>query len=108
VAFTGSTEVGKIIMKSAADSNLKRISLELGGKSPLVRKNLLQWMTLYVITLGRSQTDNFNQTRTISGFLLIQSTKVAVIWDLVNLGQFDNITQLITLSVITLSGAHCS
>ncbi len=34
VAFTGSTEVGKIIMKGAADSNLKRVTLELGGKSP--------------------------------------------------------------------------
>ena len=34
VAFTGSTEIGKIIMKAAADSNLKRVSLELGGKSP--------------------------------------------------------------------------
>ena len=34
VAFTGSTEVGKMIMKAAADSNLKRITLELGGKSP--------------------------------------------------------------------------
>lgn len=36
VAFTGSTEVGKIVMKTAADSNLKKVSLELGGKSPLV------------------------------------------------------------------------
>ncbi|MFD2169741.1 aldehyde dehydrogenase family protein [Tumebacillus lipolyticus] len=33
VAFTGSTEVGKLIMNYAAD-NLKRVSLELGGKSP--------------------------------------------------------------------------
>ncbi|ASS74242.1 betaine-aldehyde dehydrogenase [Tumebacillus algifaecis] len=33
VAFTGSTEVGKLIMNYAADS-LKRVSLELGGKSP--------------------------------------------------------------------------
>lgn len=33
VAFTGSTEVGKLIMQQAA-GNLKRISLELGGKSP--------------------------------------------------------------------------
>jgi hypothetical protein len=70
VAFTGSTEVGKIIMKSAADSNLKRISLELGGKSPLVSKNQLHWMTLYVITLGQRQTDNFNQMVTMSGLLL--------------------------------------
>ncbi len=36
VAFTGSTEVGKLIMKAAAESNLKKVSLELGGKSPLV------------------------------------------------------------------------
>src|ERR1700753_3551608 len=34
VAFTGSTEVGRLIMTAAAQSNLKRISLELGGKSP--------------------------------------------------------------------------
>lgn len=34
VAFTGSTVVGKEIMKAAADSNLKRVTLELGGKSP--------------------------------------------------------------------------
>jgi aldehyde dehydrogenase (NAD+) len=34
VAFTGSTEVGRLIMEAAAKSNLKRISLELGGKSP--------------------------------------------------------------------------
>ncbi len=34
VAFTGSTEVGQLIMKHAADTNLKRVTLELGGKSP--------------------------------------------------------------------------
>ena len=33
IAFTGSAEVGKIIMRSAADT-IKKISLELGGKSP--------------------------------------------------------------------------
>jgi len=33
IAFTGSASVGKIIMKSAADT-LKRVTLELGGKSP--------------------------------------------------------------------------
>ena len=36
VAFTGSTEVGRKIMEAAAGSNLKRVSLELGGKSPNV------------------------------------------------------------------------
>jgi aldehyde dehydrogenase (NAD+) len=34
VAFTGSTEVGKLIMEAAAQTNLKRVTLELGGKSP--------------------------------------------------------------------------
>ncbi len=33
IAFTGSTEVGRLIMKNAA-GNLKKVSLELGGKSP--------------------------------------------------------------------------
>jgi acyl-CoA reductase-like NAD-dependent aldehyde dehydrogenase len=33
IAFTGSTSVGKLIMR-AASGNLKRLSLELGGKSP--------------------------------------------------------------------------
>jgi len=36
VAFTGSTQVGRLVMAAAALSNLKRVSLELGGKSPLV------------------------------------------------------------------------
>jgi aldehyde dehydrogenase (NAD+) len=34
IAFTGSTEVGCLIMEAAAKSNLKRVTLELGGKSP--------------------------------------------------------------------------
>ncbi len=33
VAFTGSTEVGKLVAKAAAD-NLSKVSLELGGKAP--------------------------------------------------------------------------
>lgn len=36
IAFTGSTEVGKLIMGYAAQSNVKRVALELGGKSPIV------------------------------------------------------------------------
>lgn len=34
VAFTGSTEVGKLIVKAAGETNLKKVTLELGGKSP--------------------------------------------------------------------------
>ncbi|KAJ8391604.1 hypothetical protein AAFF_G00087450 [Aldrovandia affinis] len=36
VAFTGSTEVGKLIQEAAGRSNLKRVTLELGGKNPNV------------------------------------------------------------------------
>ncbi|CAL1608832.1 unnamed protein product [Knipowitschia caucasica] len=36
LGFTGSTEIGKHIMKSCAVSNVKKVSLELGGKSPLI------------------------------------------------------------------------
>jgi phenylacetaldehyde dehydrogenase len=35
IAFTGSTEVGKLIVQAAA-GNLKKVTLELGGKSPVV------------------------------------------------------------------------
>ena len=36
VAFTGSTAVGHKIQQYAAESNLKNVSLELGGKSPMI------------------------------------------------------------------------
>jgi formyltetrahydrofolate dehydrogenase len=36
LGFTGSTETGKIVMRACADSNLKKTSLELGGKSPFI------------------------------------------------------------------------
>ncbi|CAI9605670.1 unnamed protein product, partial [Staurois parvus] len=36
VAFTGSTNVGRQIQQAAGESNLKRVTLELGGKSPCI------------------------------------------------------------------------
>ena len=36
LGFTGSTPIGKTIMESCAVSNLKKVALELGGKSPLI------------------------------------------------------------------------
>jgi acyl-CoA reductase-like NAD-dependent aldehyde dehydrogenase len=51
VSFTGSTEVGKIIQRSAGD-RLARVSLELGGKNPLVvcddadLENAAKWILL--------------------------------------------------------------
>ena len=36
VSFTGSTLVGRKVMETAAKTNLKRVTLELGGKSPTI------------------------------------------------------------------------
>jgi acyl-CoA reductase-like NAD-dependent aldehyde dehydrogenase len=36
VSFTGSTEVGKLLMQYAGQSNMKRVALECGGKSPQI------------------------------------------------------------------------
>lgn len=36
VAFTGSQIVGRKIMRTAADTNLKNVTLELGGKNPSI------------------------------------------------------------------------
>ncbi|RWU22897.1 aldehyde dehydrogenase [Pseudomonas alkylphenolica] len=39
VSFTGSTDTGRLFLKYAAESNLKRVVLELGGKNPAVVMN---------------------------------------------------------------------
>ena len=36
ISYTGSTAVGKIVQKAALDSNMKKVTLELGGKSPAI------------------------------------------------------------------------
>jgi acyl-CoA reductase-like NAD-dependent aldehyde dehydrogenase len=36
ISFTGSTEVGKLMLQYAGQSNMKRVSLECGGKSPQI------------------------------------------------------------------------
>mmetsp|Transcript_29749 Transcript_29749/g.25454 ORF Transcript_29749/g.25454 Transcript_29749/m.25454 type:complete len:111 (-) Transcript_29749:316-648(-) len=36
VAFTGSSVTGPKILKASAESNMKKVTLELGGKSPMI------------------------------------------------------------------------
>ncbi|KAI9744856.1 MAG: aldehyde dehydrogenase (NAD(P)(+)) ald5 [Claussenomyces sp. TS43310] len=61
VAFTGSTGVGRQIMKAAADSNLKKVTLELGGKSPNIVfddadiENAISWVN-FGIFFNHGQT----------------------------------------------------
>lgn len=56
IAFTGSGEVGKMINKAATDT-LKRVSLELGGKSPVI---MLEDMDIGTAVGGAAQAIFFN------------------------------------------------
>ncbi|PQE11472.1 aldehyde dehydrogenase protein [Rutstroemia sp. NJR-2017a BBW] len=61
IAFTGSTVVGRQIMKAAAGSNLKKVTLELGGKSPNIVfndadiENAISWVN-FGIFFNHGQT----------------------------------------------------
>jgi len=61
VAFTGSTVVGRTILKAAASSNLKKVTLELGGKSPNIvfedadLDNAISWVN-FGIFFNQGQT----------------------------------------------------
>ncbi len=58
VAFTGSTEVGKMIAQASGRTNLKRVSLELGGKSPNI---ILDDADVPAAIAGAAQGIFFNQ-----------------------------------------------
>jgi phenylacetaldehyde dehydrogenase len=60
IAFTGSTEVGKLILKAAA-GNLKKVSLELGGKSPNI---VLEDADVEAVIPGAASAIFFNQGQT--------------------------------------------
>lgn len=57
ITFTGSTEVGKLIGKAAMD-NMARVTLELGGKSPVI---VLEDCDPSVAAAGAAQAIYFNQ-----------------------------------------------
>jgi len=57
IAFTGSTEVGKMILQAAA-GNLKKVSLELGGKAPNI---VLKDMDVQTAIAGAAHAIFFNQ-----------------------------------------------
>lgn len=55
IAFTGSTLVGRKIQEASARTNLKVVTLELGGKSPNIifddadLEQAVKWAAVYVI-----------------------------------------------------------
>ncbi|AQZ11796.1 ALD3 (YMR169C) [Zygosaccharomyces parabailii] len=65
VAFTGSTNVGKLVMECAGKSNLKPVTLECGGKSPAVVfedakiENAVEWCAMGIFyNSGQNCTAN--------------------------------------------------
>lgn len=54
ISFTGSVATGRLVQKAATDSNLKRVTLELGGKSPAIifddcnLANAIHWATMAI------------------------------------------------------------
>ena len=61
IAFTGSTVVGRKIQEAAAKSNLKRVSLELGGKSPFIIFDLddaARMLSQFVLVIFSSIREN--------------------------------------------------
>ncbi len=63
IAFTGSTATGRRIQEASAKSNLKAVSLELGGKSPNIIfddadiDQAIKWASLAVFRLaGRASS----------------------------------------------------
>ena len=61
VAFTGSTVTGRKVMEASANSNLKKVSLELGGKSPhliFASADIEQGFEYDTVSLSRHLTCN--------------------------------------------------
>src|SRR5260370_39249514 len=81
VAFTGSTLTGRKIMEAAAKSNLKNVTLELGGKSPNIifddadLEQAVNWAS-HVILSVYSPSFVFFQSQETDAFILIAGTTV--------------------------------
>ena len=75
LGFTGSTTVGRIILKAAADSNLKKVSLELGGKSPaLVLEDAKDMLDLIAVKTAMSIFGNAGQMCDSSSRLIVHES----------------------------------
>ena len=60
VAFTGSTITGRSILKAAASSNLKKVTLELGGKSPVSTPSIAsEFVAVDVLIVDMCRTSYF-------------------------------------------------
>uniref|UniRef100_A0A4W4G6X6 Aldehyde dehydrogenase domain-containing protein n=1 Tax=Electrophorus electricus TaxID=8005 RepID=A0A4W4G6X6_ELEEL len=70
VAFTGSTEVGQLIKEAAAKSNLKRVTLELGGKNPCIV--LYSFILLWAVEAQKGAFYNQGQCCTAASRVFVE------------------------------------
>ena len=86
VAFTGSTEVGKMFLKYSAESNMKQVGLECGGKSPhIVTKNCkdLDQAAMYVaygIWYNQGETCNAGSRLIVEGEIKAELLEKVIEW----------------------------
>ncbi|AWB69148.1 aldehyde dehydrogenase PuuC (plasmid) [Saccharobesus litoralis] len=73
IFFTGSTETGKKIMQYAGQSNMKRLALECGGKSPFVVLKSCRQLPFAAQTLARHLFFNQGQICSAASRLIIDS-----------------------------------
>lgn len=70
VVFVGKSEIGKLVMESAARSNLKKVSLQLSGKSPLIVLKDFD-VKLAVRIAHRAVFDNLGQNPSAAGRIYV-------------------------------------
>ncbi|MBU9366053.1 aldehyde dehydrogenase [Burkholderia multivorans] len=75
ISFTGSTEVGRHFLRYAADSNLKKVVLECGGKSPqIVMADAADRLEAIADNLAGAAFWNMGQNCTCGSRILVQSS----------------------------------
>lgn len=74
LTFTGSTEIGRQFLRYAADSNLKKVVLECGGKSPqIVMNDMAEQLDNIAENLANAAFWNMGQNCTCGSRILVQS-----------------------------------
>ncbi|MGK3113471.1 aldehyde dehydrogenase [Candidatus Pantoea formicae] len=75
LTFTGSTEIGRQFLRYAADSNLKKVVLECGGKSPqIVMADMAEQLDEIAENLANAAFWNMGQNCTCGSRILVQSS----------------------------------
>ncbi len=83
VSFTGSTEVGKLLMQYAGQSNLKRVALECGGKSPFIVLNSSKQLPYAAKSLARHMFFNQGQICSSASRLIVEADVEAELLQLI-------------------------